>query len=150
MGGHFSRECAGGGNTESSPKVTVTCYKCGVEGHMSWECPKAGSGKISVGPKGSGACYKCGEEGHIARECSKPGGGKLINPGAEQQSGIRSKTSTKDCFKCGVEGHLARECKGNKRKSEGVSEGGTVAKVVKTEQSSEGGFDYKNVDFKNF
>ncbi|XP_050896662.1 uncharacterized protein LOC127103448 [Lathyrus oleraceus] len=43
------------------PKGDVTCFKCGKQGHKSFDC-KVGSNVT---------CYNCGEKGHISTKCNK-------------------------------------------------------------------------------
>lgn len=92
--GHMSRDC---------PKADSSgggrgrgCFKCGEEGHMSRDCPNPGSG--GGGGGGSRGCFKCGEEGHISRDCPNPG-----SSGGGGGGG-------RGCFKCGEEGHMSRDC----------------------------------------
>ena len=49
------------GKAQQQNRIT-TCYRCGEEGHIAWNCPlQERRRKIE--------CYACGEEGHIARYC---------------------------------------------------------------------------------
>ncbi|KAJ6565651.1 hypothetical protein DFH09DRAFT_467919 [Mycena vulgaris] len=65
----------------------MTCFKCGLEGHMARNCTHnnapSGGGGVSVKP-----CYKCGVVGHIARDCAKQ---------------IK-------CYNCSETGHISRHC----------------------------------------
>lgn len=80
-----------------------SCYRCGVSGHISRECPQAGSADGYGGPTGGQECYKCGQVGHIARSCSQGGG---YGGGFGGGFGGRQQT----CYSCGGFGHMARDC----------------------------------------
>ena len=71
------RQQGRGGNkipSKSKGKKDNTCFACGKEGHMSYDCPDAEKGKKKV------VCYYCNKEGHVKTNCpdlpdqSNPGG----------------------------------------------------------------------------
>ena len=107
----LGREC-------TQPPKEKSCYRCGMTGHISRECPSSGSGDNNYsggysGGSGGQECYKCGQVGHIARNCSQQGGsgygGGYGNSGSGSYSGGyggRSQT----CYSCGGYGHMARGC----------------------------------------
>lgn len=87
------------------------CFKCGKDGHKSFECPDAGgfqrnggnrSGILSLfdiliekneisfsGGGGGGGCFNCGKDGHKSFECPEPkkaGGGRSGGAGGQRSS----------------------------------------------------------------
>ncbi|GFO04101.1 cellular nucleic acid-binding protein [Plakobranchus ocellatus] len=60
-GPHIAKECPGGG----SGKDPVTCYRCGLEGHIASRCSTS-----KGGPRAGRKCYRCGGFGHIAMRCT--------------------------------------------------------------------------------
>jgi len=61
---------AGNRNSERSN----ACFKCGKDGHKSFECPDArrsgGRGQSNGG--GGGGCFNCGKDGHKSFDCPEP------------------------------------------------------------------------------
>ncbi|GMH45160.1 hypothetical protein BSKO_13117 [Bryopsis sp. KO-2023] len=52
-----------------SAKSDVTCYKCGQEGHMSYDCQQRSMpGFMKASAR---ACFKCGDTGHFAAQCDQ-------------------------------------------------------------------------------
>ena len=101
----------------------MTCFKCGEQGHASYECPNAdasgkGVGKYGgkdAGKKGSG---KKGDGG-------KPGGKKPGKKGGGDSGLI--------CHRCGKPGHRKRECRSTRHK-----DGTPLGAVTEEEQQEEG------------
>ncbi|GFO16629.1 cellular nucleic acid-binding protein [Plakobranchus ocellatus] len=60
-GPHIAKECPRGG----SGKDPVTCYRCGLEGHIASRCSTS-----KGGPAAGRKCYRCGGFGHIAMRCT--------------------------------------------------------------------------------
>ncbi|GFO06854.1 Gag-pro-pol polyprotein [Plakobranchus ocellatus] len=60
-GPHIAKECPRGG----SGKDPVTCYRCGLEGHIASRCSTS-----KRGPTAGRKCYRCGGFGHIAMRCT--------------------------------------------------------------------------------
>ncbi|KAJ7436100.1 hypothetical protein B0H11DRAFT_1755337 [Mycena galericulata] len=95
----------------SKPKA---CYKYGLEGHISRDCPDntSGAGAFSSSSGGGGAagteCYRYGKVGHIARACPEAGyggGGAFSSSGGGGGGG-----AGKTCYTCGGVGHMSRDC----------------------------------------
>ena len=55
-------------NTQDNMSRVITCFNCGLQGHVKSQCPKD-STQEKTG-KGS-ICYKCGQQGHFAANCPK-------------------------------------------------------------------------------
>ncbi len=55
----------GSGKPMEIDRVSITCFNCGKEGHMSRNCYKPKKAKEGL------KCFKCGQEGHFSRECNK-------------------------------------------------------------------------------
>ncbi|OAL74022.1 hypothetical protein A7D00_2051 [Trichophyton violaceum] len=131
------REC-------TQPPKEKSCYRCGMTGHISRECPSSGSGDNNYsgsysGGSGGQECYKCGQVGHIARNCSQQGGsgygGGYGNSGSGSYSGGyggRSQT----CYSCGGYGHMARDCTQG-QKCYNCGEVGHVSRDCPTEAKGE-------------
>jgi hypothetical protein len=89
------------------PPKERACYRCGMTGHLSRECPQGGQGGAPGGfggAPGGQECYKCGQVGHIARNCSQGGG----YGGGGYGGGYGQRPQT--CYSCGGFGHMARDC----------------------------------------
>jgi len=50
-------------NRKPQRKNSVTCFKCGIEGHISKDCVSNGQRQENR------RCFKCGREGHLANKC---------------------------------------------------------------------------------
>ncbi|KAK2427684.1 putative mitochondrial protein [Trifolium repens] len=68
-----------GGSGERGKNDNDKCYKCGVLGHRSYDCPKGDRcfrcgefGHKVDACKKKVTCFNCGEEGHKSPECKKP------------------------------------------------------------------------------
>ncbi|XP_050876840.1 uncharacterized protein LOC127080566 [Lathyrus oleraceus] len=68
--------------SEGGSHALVKCFICGVEGHHAPECPKGDVTYFKCGKQGHKSfdcrvtsnvtCYNCGKQGHISTKCNKP------------------------------------------------------------------------------
>ena len=77
-----------------SPKATgtVCCFKCGKNGHLSWQCSQ-GRAPVDTSPARPGPelkCFNCGRKGHMARQC--PGNALVCTDRAEQSQPVTGAT----------------------------------------------------------
>ncbi len=77
---------------DSEDLAAVTCYVCGVAGHLCCAPPPEHVPEPS--------CYRCGGGGHFGYECNA----RFAAPQQGQGGGLA------ECFRCGGRGHFAREC----------------------------------------
>ena len=104
------------------PRSGITCFGCGLTGHMVRECPNKGKSAPQQGanngdPRGNaaggGACFRCGEHGHFARECTKP----VISrcPRCNPPCGLPLSQCPRygGCQHCGSRSHLGHRCPQN-------------------------------------
>lgn len=104
----------GAGGNRNSGKSSGGCFKCGKEGHKSFECTEGGGAQRGGGNRAGGnGCFNCGKDGHKSFECTEPkkaGGG-----GGGRSNG---------CFNCGQDGHKSFECTEPKKAGGGGGAGG--------------------------
>ncbi|XAR57343.1 hypothetical protein NMG60_11025455 [Bertholletia excelsa] len=87
-GRQLSDSVTASGGHDSSGRQSVTCFRCGQQGHVIRHCPLS----REVG-RATGACFRCGQQGHVARDCSRELGGMMGG-----------------CYRCGQQGHLVMDC----------------------------------------
>jgi len=111
----YSRGGGGAGGNRNSGKSNG-CFKCGKEGHKSFECTEGGGGFQRGGGNraGGNGCFNCGKDGHKSFECTEP---KKAGGGG---AGGRSN----GCFNCGQDGHKSFECTEPKKAGGGGGAGG--------------------------
>ena len=103
MIGHFSRDCP---NPEK-----VKCHNCGKPGHLARDCPTSSnnSGNNNDMYLSSLTCHKCGQKGHIAKEC--PNANVLqSNIQKSSQSQVQKNKSELKCYNYGQKGHTTKNC----------------------------------------
>lgn len=92
--------------------TNVVCSKCGIKGHLSYDCPEEDieercflCGGVGHSSKNcpSEVCYICGENGHRAKECTSSR--KKVKTTVKRDV-PPSREPRLRCYVCGEEGHL--------------------------------------------